>query len=104
METQDSVDEWEDNEVQISEVTSYSVIADIGTYGQTFKVNRMVQEQGNLMDSGANCCMTADLAALSDVTKLSTPIVIGLAVTADGSISSSSECTHIGKLTTHHQV
>lgn len=43
--------------------------------------------------------MTANQSALSEVTKLTHPIVIGLAVTADGSISSSSECTHVGKLT-----
>jgi hypothetical protein len=34
--TQDSIDEWEDDEVQISHVTLYSVIVDIATYGCTY--------------------------------------------------------------------
>lgn len=31
--TQDTIDDWDDDEVRISEVMTYSVIADIGTYG-----------------------------------------------------------------------
>lgn len=64
-----------------------------------FKINTANLDKGNLTDSGANCWITANLSALSDVTELAQPIVIGLAVTNDGSVKSSSECTHIDRLT-----
>lgn len=91
---------WEDDECRISEVTTYSVIADMGTYGRTFQLHKMAAvTKRNLADTGANCCMTANLAALSDVTLLPQPIIVGLAVTGKDVVSSSNECTHVGKLT-----
>ena len=96
--TQDNVDDWDDDEVRVNEVATYSVIADIGTYGRTFTLNAAKVDRGDLADSGANCSMTANLSLLENVQKLKQPIIIGLAVSSDGSISSSSECTHIGEL------
>ena len=79
-------------------VETYNVIADIGTYGKTFKINKVASMRGELADSGANCSMTANLAALKNLTKLPEPIIIGLAISNDGAAMSSSECTHIGDL------
>jgi hypothetical protein len=50
--TQDSVDDWDDDECRVSEVTTYSIIADIGTYGKTFKMNRVSTEKGDLAFGG----------------------------------------------------
>jgi hypothetical protein len=77
---------------------TYSVIADIGTYGRTFKLNSAKANRGDLADSGANCSMTANRSLLENVKQLTHPFIIGLAVSSNGSISSSSECTHIGDL------
>lgn len=85
--------------MRVSDVTTYSVIADIGTYGRTFILNAAKADKGDLADSGANCCMTANMNLLANIRPLKHPIIIGLAVCNDGLVSSSSECTHIGDLT-----
>ena len=83
-----------------SEVTTYTVVADIGTYGRTFKLHKTeVKEKGSLADSGANCCMTANKELLKNLRKLEAPITIGVAVCDNGPIKSSAECTHVGDLT-----
>ena len=80
-------------------VISYTVVADIGTFGRTFKMNRCeVHKKGGLSDTGANCCMTADKTILRNLRELDTPMLIGVAVTHDGPITSSAECTHVGDL------
>jgi hypothetical protein len=89
--TQENLDDWDDSECRVSKVTTYSIVADIGTFGKTFKVCKAVKSRGDLADSGANCCMTANLAALSEVTKLVHPIIVGLAVTDDGKVSSTQQ-------------
>jgi hypothetical protein len=45
--------EWDgyDEEVMLLEVTEYSVIADIRTYGRTFKIAQANMERGSLADS-----------------------------------------------------
>lgn len=97
--TQEEFDDWDDNQVLVLEVTTYSVIANIGTYGETFIINKSQSNSGDLADSGANCLMTANILLLRNVRQLRQPIIIGLAVRNTGSVSSSSECTHIGNLT-----
>jgi hypothetical protein len=101
----ENLDEYKDydgfndlEDEKASQVSTYNIIADVGTYGKTFVVSKSVQINGyKLMDSGANCSMTADLSLLSNVRKLDQPIVIGVAVTDDGE-PSANECTHIGDL------
>jgi hypothetical protein len=85
--------------VRVSEVMSYSVIADIGTCGHSFKIHKCQDARGDLADLGANCLMTANMSLLSNVQRLKHPIIIVLAVSSEGTVSSSSECTHIGDLT-----
>jgi hypothetical protein len=43
--------------------------------------------------------MTANISLLSIVQELKQPIIIGLTVSSEGTVSSSSEYTHIGDLT-----
>jgi hypothetical protein len=38
--TEENIDEWDDDELRVSEIMSYSVIADVGKYGRTFKINK----------------------------------------------------------------
>jgi hypothetical protein len=83
---------------RVSQVSKYNVIADVGTYGKTFIVSKAAKINGNkLLDSGANCSMTADITLLQNLQKLDQPIVIGLAITEDGE-TSATECTHVGDL------
>jgi hypothetical protein len=74
--TQDTMNDWDDDEVRVSEVMTYSVIADIGTYGRTFQLNSTQTNRGDLADSGANCSMTANLSLLDNVKQLQQPIII----------------------------
>jgi hypothetical protein len=90
--------DWDDGEFRVSEVTTYSVVANIGTYGRTFIIQSAKADKGELADSGANCCMTTNINLLSNIRQLKNPITIGLAVSNDGIVSSTSECTHIGDL------
>jgi hypothetical protein len=90
-------DQWDESE-KAEQVSTYNIIADVGTYGKTFVVSKTVQVDGaKLMDSGANCSMTADISKLTNLRKLDQPIVIGVAVNDNGD-SSANECTHIGDL------
>jgi hypothetical protein len=82
--------EWDgfEGKVLLSEVTEYSVIADIGTYSRTFKIARATTERDSLVvDSGANCSMTANLSALTNIQRLKDSITIGLAVSNDDNIT-----------------
>lgn len=82
-----------------TEVTTYNIVADMGTYARTFIISKCATAcQDKLADSGANCCMTADLKAMKNVTKLPIPITIGLAVTGDTTNIQGTECTHVGEL------
>lgn len=79
-------------------MSKYNVIANVGMYGKTFVVSKTVKIEGaKLMDSGANCSMTADISRLRNLQKLDQPIVIGVAVNDSGN-SLANECTHIGDL------
>lgn len=72
------------------QVQQYTVIADMGTYGRTFKICKSkvgTNARGDLADSGANCSMTANLKALVNLRKLEEPIIIGLAISNDGTLS-----------------
>jgi hypothetical protein len=91
--------EWIDDG-RAKSVETYSVVADIGTFCKTFVIakSQASTDQAKLADTGANCSMTADLALLENVTKLSEPIIIGTAVTDTSNISTTSECTLIGDL------
>ena len=101
-ETQEWFTEMSEENFIPRQVQQYTVIADIGTYGRTFKIcsSKIGSDaRGDLADSGANCSMTANLKALANLRKLAEPITIGLAVSQDGTITSTSECTHIGDYT-----
>lgn len=65
--TQDNIEDWDDDEVRVSEVMTYNVIADIGTYGKTFRLNSTQANRGDLANSGANCSMTANISLLENV-------------------------------------
>ena len=98
-ETQFNWDQFDEEDYSIpASVETYTVIADMGTYGRTFRINKTKPNRGELADSGANCSMTPNISALRNITKLRHPIIIGLAITDDGTKTSSSECTHIGDL------
>jgi hypothetical protein len=53
-------------------------------------------EKGGLADTGANCSMTANWSALSNIQQLKQPILVGLAVSNDSNITNAAECTHVG--------
>jgi hypothetical protein len=90
--------ESEKEDDRVSQVSKYNIIADVGTYSKTFIVSKAARINGNkLMDSGANCSMTADKSLLQNIQKLDQPIVIGLAITEEGE-TSATECTHVGDL------
>jgi hypothetical protein len=78
----------------IHQVTTYNVVAGLGTYGRAMVLTKV--EKGGMADTGANCSMTANWNALKNVKKLDQPILVGVAVTDDGSLRQTAECTHIG--------
>jgi hypothetical protein len=75
-------------------VTTYNVIVVLATYGRALVINRV--DKGGMADTGANCSMTVNWNALQNVKKLDTAIIVGVAVTDDGSMRQTAECTHIG--------
>jgi hypothetical protein len=84
-----------DGRVQpVHQVTTYNVVAGLGTYGRTMVLNRV--DKGGMADTGANCSMTANWKALRNVKQLEKSIFVGVAVTDDGNIRQTAECTHIG--------
>ena len=84
---------------RVSPMHPLNIVADMGTYARTFIISKCATAcQDKLADSGANCCMTADLKAMKNVTKLPIPITIGLAVTGDTTNIQGTECTHVGEL------
>jgi hypothetical protein len=84
-----------DGRVQsVHQVTTYNVVAGLGTYGRAMVLNKM--EKGGMADTGANCSMTANWKALRNVQQLEKSIFVGVAVTDDGNIRQTAECTHIG--------
>jgi hypothetical protein len=89
--TKEELKDWDDDKCRVSEVTTYSVVADIGAYGRAFVVQLAKADRGDLADLGANCCMTANINLLTNIHPLKNPITIGLAVSNDGIISSTSE-------------
>jgi hypothetical protein len=93
--TKEELEEWDDEEFQVSEATTYSVVADIGMYGRTFVIKSAKVDKDDLADLRANCCMTANMNMLTNIRPLKTQIIIRLAVSNDELVSSSSECTHI---------
>jgi hypothetical protein len=68
----------------IHQVTTYNVVAGLGTYGRAMVLTKV--EKGGMADTGANCSMTANWNALKNVKKLDQPILVGVAVTDDGSL------------------
>jgi hypothetical protein len=89
-----SDDERELEELQEPQVIVYNVIAGIGMSGRAMVLNKM--EKGGLADTGANCSMTANWSALSNIQQLIQPILVGLAVSNDSNITNAAECTHVG--------
>lgn len=89
--TKKELKDWDDDKCRVSEVTTYSVVADIGAYGRAFVVQLAKADRGDLADLGANCCMTANINLLTNIHPLKNPITIGLAVSNDGIVSSTSE-------------
>jgi hypothetical protein len=75
--------EWIDDR-RAKSVETYNVVVDIGTFCKTFVIakSQAPTDQAKLADTGANCSMTADLSLY--VSKLSEPIIIGMAVTNTG--------------------
>jgi hypothetical protein len=78
----------------IHQVDTYNVAAGLGTYGRAMVLTKV--EKGGMADTGANCSMTANWNALKNVKKLEKAILVGVAVTDDGSLRQTAECTHIG--------
>lgn len=81
-------------ELQEPQVIVYNVIVGIGMSGRAMVLNKM--EKGGLADTGANCSMTANWSALSNIQQLIQPILVGLAVSNDSNITNAAECTHVG--------
>jgi hypothetical protein len=76
---------------------SYSAIADIGLSGHVFIAAKSNINSQHLADTGANCCMTPNLASLQSVETLREPITVGVAVMGN-SDPTLSQCTHVGLL------
>jgi hypothetical protein len=68
----------------IHQVATYNVIAGLGAYGRALVLNKL--DKGGMADTGANCSMTANWNALQNVQKLEKAIIVGVAVTDDGSL------------------
>jgi hypothetical protein len=78
----------------VHQVRVYNVVAGLGTYGRAMVLNKL--EKGGMADTGANCSMTANWKALQNVKQLEKSIFVGVAVTDDGNIRQTADCTHIG--------
>jgi KUP system potassium uptake protein len=91
----------DDNEM-ITEVLGSSIVADIGTFGRTWKINSTTTgpatPDGKMTDSGANCCMTNNWKLLEEIVQLEQPMKIGMAVNGDKEDITFTLCTHVGKL------
>jgi hypothetical protein len=86
-----------DTEPRIEHCERYHVIADLGLSHRAFIASKSSARPSHLADTGANCCMTPDMALLQSVETLLEPITVGVAIvgTHDPTYS---QCTHIGFL------
>ena len=58
----------------------------------------MPATNGKMDDSGANCCMTKNWKLLENITVLSSPVQVGMALEKDGVHFDMTLCKHVGDL------